>query len=140
MFSAVGYEPQPGDPLTRQASKTFFDVLQLLVRAGVTVVAEAAFQGHVWHPALRRLAPDADIRVIQCKVDAAIAHARMTERDLTKPVHRAAHGAPDPAFTAADWQGISLDVPILHVETSDGYDPGLDAIVAFCGPGPVIRG
>jgi hypothetical protein len=33
----------------------FFGVLDLLLRAGVTTVAEAAFQDHVWRP---RLTPD----------------------------------------------------------------------------------
>lgn len=37
-----GFTPGPGDPLTRRTLATFFDVLRLLLRAGVTVVAEAA--------------------------------------------------------------------------------------------------
>jgi predicted kinase len=54
MVHAAGrFTAGPGDELTRRALPVFFGVLELLVRAGVTTVAEAAFQDP-----LRRAHPD----------------------------------------------------------------------------------
>jgi hypothetical protein len=47
-----GFAPAPGDELTQRTLPVFFAVLDLLLRAGVTTVAEAAFQDHVWRPRL----------------------------------------------------------------------------------------
>jgi predicted kinase len=45
MVHAAGdFVPAPGDELTMRTLPTFFQVLELLLRAGVTTVAEAAFQ------------------------------------------------------------------------------------------------
>ena len=39
--STVPFVAEPGDALTRRTLAVFFDMLRLLLRAGVTVVAEA---------------------------------------------------------------------------------------------------
>src|SRR4051794_41828133 len=44
------FEPAPGDPLTQRTLPLFFDVLRLLLAAGVTVVAGAAVPGWLWGP------------------------------------------------------------------------------------------
>jgi hypothetical protein len=49
--------------LTLRTLPTFFRVLEVLVNAGVTTVAEAAFQDRLWSPhlhALRELADTTD--------------------------------------------------------------------------------
>src|SRR5690242_17640894 len=50
VHSLPGYKARLGDPLTSQASTTFFTVLNVLIDARVTLVAEAAFQDQVWRP------------------------------------------------------------------------------------------
>lgn len=52
--------PALGDALTMRTLPTFFSVLELLLRAGVTTVAEAAFQDHVWRPRLDGYRPGLD--------------------------------------------------------------------------------
>ena len=52
VHAAPGFQPGPGDPLTMRTLPTFFSVLRLLLENGVTTVAEAAFQDHVWRPGL----------------------------------------------------------------------------------------
>jgi predicted kinase len=132
-----GFEPAPGDPLTLRTFSLFFDVLALLLGAGVTVVAEAAFQGSVWRPGLERLAELAELRVVQCIVDPGIAHARNVRRAAADPLRAKAHGvrsaqrpAP-PSSSAYSYDPISMGVPVLQVETTDGYRPALADIVAF---------
>src|SRR6266851_3009325 len=56
MQATPGFVPRPGDELTARTLPVFFGVLELLLRAGVTTVAEAAFQDRVWRPDLSRSA------------------------------------------------------------------------------------
>jgi hypothetical protein len=44
------FVPGPGDDLTARTLPVFFGVLEMLLRAGVTTVAEAAFQDRIWRP------------------------------------------------------------------------------------------
>jgi len=130
--AAAGFVPRPGDELTARTLPVFFGVLELLVRAGVTTVAEAAFQDHVWRPRLEPLLDLARLRIVNCVVDPDLALRRIWQRARENPLRRAhADPAPErpsgpPAFTR-----ISLDVPTLEVDTADGYRPGLDQVVAF---------
>jgi predicted kinase len=130
--AASGFVPRRGDELTARTLPVFFGVLELLVRAGVTTVAEAAFQDHVWRPRLEPLLDQARVRIVNCTVDPDLALRRIWRRAQDNPLRRA-HADPGPerlpvrpAFTR-----ISLDVPSLGVDTADGYRPGLDQIVAF---------
>ncbi|WP_055410877.1 AAA family ATPase [Frankia sp. ACN1ag] len=132
-----GYQTGGDDPLNVPALHAFFDVLETLAQAGATVVAEAAFQDRLWTPHLAPLTAHADVRIIRCAVDAATAHQRIIDRAGLDP-HRAAHGDQDLLDAIAvgrrsldDFIDIRLDVPRLTVDTSDGYHPGLDTIIAF---------
>jgi predicted kinase len=133
--AAAGFVARPGDELTARTLPVFFAVLDLLISAGVTAVAEAAFQDHVWRPRLEPLLDLARLRIVNCVVDPDLALRRIWQRARDNPLRRA-HADPGPerptgperppAFTR-----ISLDVPSLEVDTADGYRPGLDQIVAF---------
>jgi predicted kinase len=136
VHAADDFVAAPSDELTLRTLPTFFRVLELLLDAGVTTVAEAAFQDRLWRPHLQPLGRLADIRVVHCHVAAQVAWARIRRRHIENParhahadghlvdreVHRAGHDAFD---------RVQLDVPELEVDTSDDYRPGLDEIVAF---------
>jgi predicted kinase len=134
--ASPGFVAAPGDDLTRRALPVFFDVLELLLRASVTTVAEAAFQDHVWRPRLEPLRGLARIRIVHCVVDADTAFRRSLRRSEQNPL-RAAHADPGPADAAERalaherFQRVGLDVPSLEVDTTDGYRPGLGEIAAF---------
>jgi predicted kinase len=130
--AASGFVPRPGDELTARTLPVFFGLLELLVRAGVTTVAEAAFQDHVWRPRLEPLQDKARLRIVNCTADPDLTLRRIWQRSRDNPLRRAhADPSPDrpsgpPAFTR-----ISLDVPAIEVDTADGYRPGLGHVVAF---------
>lgn len=133
--AAAGFVARPGDELTVRTLPVFFGVLELLVRAGVTTVAEAAFQDHVWRSRLEPLLDLARLRVVNCAVDPDLALRRVWQRARDNPLRRA-HADPGPQGPERPegppaFSRISLDVPSLEINTADGYRPGLDQIVAF---------
>ena len=131
-----GFVPGPGDDLTMRTLPAFFGVLELLLAAGVTTVAEAAFQDRVWRPRLAPLLPLARLRIVHCTVDPEVAFQRIVRRGAASIV-RAAHDDPDPAGEAdyvrrhLAFDRVSLDAPWIEVDTTSGYRPGIDQVVAF---------
>ncbi len=132
------YLPAEGDEVTMRTLAAFFGVLGLLARAGVTTVAEAAFQDHVWRPQLAPLLPLARLRVVHAVTDPAVAFDRIMTRQAGGSARRA-HPDPGPAerdavlARLAAFTRPALGVPALQVDTTDGYRPGLAAIAAFAG-------
>ena len=117
------------DELTRRASAAFFDVVEWLLRAGVTLIAEAAFQDHVWRPRLERLSDVASIRVVRCTVDPSVGRERMRARPY-RSAHADASVIADRDYYAT-FIPVSVSAPSIDVDTSEGYTPSLDHIVAF---------
>lgn len=119
------------DPRMRHTYRIFTETVTALVTAGVSVIAEAAFQDHLWQPILTPLIGRTDLRVIRCRIDPATARDRIAARALAVPTRTAHGGAP----VAADaWTPITLPVPILEVDTTDGYVPGEAEIALFAAP------
>ena len=125
------FVPAPSDPLTLRTYGTFFANVDLLLRAEVTTIAEAAFQHRLWTEGLALIDGLADLKIIRCRVDEAEARVRMRRRRAEQPTRTAhadiEHLAAEPAFTP-----LTLDVPTLDVDTADGYRPELLEVVAFC--------
>jgi predicted kinase len=134
--AAPGYKPSAGDELTMRALPVFFGVLEQLLLANVTAVAEAAFQDKVWRPWLTPLLPLARLRIVQCTADPEVAFGRIVRRQASSAV-RAAHADPDPGGRAEylrqlrAFNRIALDIPALEVDTTEGYRPALAEIAAF---------
>ncbi|QNE22951.1 ATP-binding protein [Kribbella qitaiheensis] len=125
------------DPLSLRTLSTFFDVIGLLIGRGTTVVAEAAFQDRLWRPGLAPLLGSADVRIIQCTVSPEAALDRIATRTAGNPLRRAhedPHTPPDLDAlrrVQTNFDPITLPVPTLGVDTTDGYHPALPEILAF---------
>ncbi|MFD6186526.1 AAA family ATPase [Streptomyces goshikiensis] len=91
VMNRPGHDPDSDDPLNIPALEAFFATITVLLRAGTTVVAEAAFQDRLWRPGLEPLAAFADLRIIRCTTPAATVARRITDRAHSDS-HRAAHG------------------------------------------------
>jgi predicted kinase len=121
MVRTLGRGPTPDDHdrLNRRTLTTFFAVLETLVRAEVSVVAEAAYQDRLWRPGLATLLPLARVLLVQCHVDAELARRRREDRLRADP-RRAAHEdlarpvTGDPVHF--DWPRLA--VPILNLDTA----------------------
>jgi predicted kinase len=133
MVHAHGREftPEAGDPLTQRTFPLFFDVLRVLLEGGVSFVAEAAFQDHLWRAGLEPLADLAQLRIVQCHVDASVAWERHEQRGP-----REAHSFRATALDEWEqmfplFERLSLPAPVIDVDTTDGYKPDLPEIVEF---------
>jgi predicted kinase len=139
--ASPGFVPGPGDELTARTLPLFFGVLELLLRAGATTVAEAAFQDRAWRPGLEPLRDLARLRIVHCVVDADVAWHRRLRRSQQDPLRRA-HPDPRPEDAATtmrrhrEFDRVSVRAPWIEVDTTDGYQPGLDEITAFVSGGP----
>jgi predicted kinase len=139
VHATPGFVPEPGDELTRRTLPVFFGVLELLVKAGVTTVAEAAFQDHVWRPRLEPLLGLVQLRIVHCVVDDDLADRRVLRRAQDHPSRRAhADLHPETSRLRRTFTRVTLDVPALEVDTTDGYRPGLGQIIAFVND-PVVQ-
>ena len=91
------------------------------------MVAEAAFQDQVWRQRLGSLEQTAALRVVRCWADPVVARRRLASRGL-----RAAHAD---ATIEEDYferfAPLDMAAPTLDVDTTDGYRPSLQDIVAF---------
>jgi predicted kinase len=136
VHNSPGFVAGPGDELTKRTLPVFFGVLDLLLRAGVTTVAEAAFQDRVWRARLEPLGGLARVRILHAVVAADVAFERIQSRKAQNPLRRA-HA--DPAEGDATRQvrahqafdRVSIDAPWIEVDTTDGYRPALRDVVAF---------
>lgn len=133
VHATPGYEASPGDALTQKSSELFFEIVELLLGRGVTVVAEAAFQHDRWVSLLKLVEDHARVVIVQCHTDAALALDRMVKRGV-----REAHGDAHFLETVrlADitlFSRLSETAPSIDVDTTDGYAPPLAEVVAFIG-------
>lgn len=85
----------PGDSLTVRTFPVFFSALELLLKAGVMTVAEAAFQDRAWRIGLESLTEIAELRVVRCAVPADLAFRRILQRGKDDPLRssHAVHGS-----------------------------------------------
>ena len=125
-----GFVPGYSDPLTVRTYSLFFAAIRLFLEHGVTHVAEAAFQHDNWVRGLESLQSLAQLRIVRCHVEPALARARADRRRDTQH-SRAAHDDIGHFSVHRSFEPIQLEAPTLDVDTSNGYAPDLDAIAAF---------
>jgi predicted kinase len=136
VHATPGFTGSAGDDLTMRTLPVFFEVIGLLLKAGVTTVAEAAFQDHVWRPRLTPFLTLARVRIVRCVVDPEVAFGRILRRSADNGARRA-HDDPGAADRAVflrrlrEFSPVNLGVPSIEVDTTSGYRPGLADIIAF---------
>src|SRR5262249_46957666 len=140
LIHTFGARATPDDhlKLNWQVYNTFFRAVELLLRDGITLVAEAAFQHKLWLPKLQPLQDIAQIRLIVCSINPVLARTRFIQRGLSDPEREGYHGSGlirpnkgDTEGTISTYEPPRLAVPFLTVDTSDGYKPCLERIKEF---------
>lgn len=115
-------------PENVRANDAFFSEIRTLLESRTSLIAEAAFQDRVWAPKLEEFRSCAEIRIVVCAVDYALARRRHEDRARLDPDRARYH---DVGPLSVTYEPPRLAVPTLVVDTSDGYLPGFDQIVAF---------
>ncbi|HMK11329.1 MAG TPA: AAA family ATPase [Acidimicrobiales bacterium] len=135
MVHTIGtFDPGEGDPLTQRTLPLFFGVLRVLLEGGATVVAEAAFQDAAWRRNLEPVMAIAELRVVQCHADLDTARTRFAARG-TRGAHADDQWLADWDRRMREFERLHLDVPSIDVDTTDGYHPALDDVIAFVSRG-----
>lgn len=144
-FSAGSWTDAPGRVPTQQESvDAFLDIAEAMLRLETSCVLEYVLR-RAAPQELARLCALADVRIVHLHCDAPIdrfAARNLDDPLLTRAPVLAALGFDDIAAQTASAvermrtvEGEMLtdfgDVPVLHVDTNDGYDPSLDAIARW---------
>ncbi len=129
-FGEPDFVPTVGDQLTKRTLPVFFDVVSLLLESGVTVVAEAAFQHHVWAPNLMPLTEHGAVRIVRCRTDTTTARERVLQRAKLRSAHADASVLDDPTYYDA-YSWLELDVPPIDVDTTTGYTPAIHDLATW---------
>lgn len=106
----------------------FVEVIGVLLRGGVSVIAEAAFQHRVWTTLLEPFLATADVRVIVCETDAETVRQRLERRATEQPDHAHFHGTATPD---APYDPPHLGVPTCHIDTGRAARDALADARAF---------
>jgi predicted kinase len=127
---------QLSTPVDLQIYETFFETIELLLSKGISLVIEAAFQDKLWRPKLLKLVQTATIKIIICKTNLELVKTRFANRLSDNPDREKFHGdqslsAEQIAALIDHYKPVNMDVATLEVDTSQDYDPDLEAIVNF---------
>ena len=118
----------------------YSELISELLRSGVGVVAECNYHRGISEPELRPVAALGTPVIVHCQVSRELSVRRFIERhQLALPERRYGfdgdriagleRGIPQDAWELAE--PVEIGAPVLRVDTTDGYNPDLDGIVAW---------
>mgnify|MGYP000337872091 CR=1 FL=1 len=115
---------------------TFFETIEFLLSKNVSLIAEAAFQHHVWEVLFKKVSSLSVVSVLVCEVEPNLAAKRHLQRGLDDASREFYHG--DNRVThykktgeflePGEYQPPNFDVPTITVSTENGYLPSLNSI------------
>ncbi|MFP4379575.1 MAG: AAA family ATPase [Candidatus Sumerlaeia bacterium] len=119
-----------------KVNEVFFEAVLGLLRGGVSVVIEAAFQHKLWKLVVPDIQQIAQAYILICDLDAETSARRHLERGLSDTRREFFHGDKRVAIyretgqlaPAGPYDAPHFDVPTLRIDTSDGYKPSLAKI------------
>lgn len=142
LFEAGGYDPATFDRarsrmIGAQSVELLKSVATTLLGVGMNVILESNFLPELAAHGLSPILGNAQVRQVYCTVAPELFLARYEARiaaNQRHPVHVDRMALPELAErVGTDLHGpIPVDVPLLTVDTTEGYDPSVEEIVAFC--------
>jgi predicted kinase len=142
LFDSLGVpELERSDEYGRASFHLMDATLRWLLDAGVGAVYESNFQRGLSETELRLHLPRCRAVQLHCQVDWEVQQARYEARALSGDRHpghldaeriaaaRARGGTP--GWKERYREPLDLDVPTLRIDTTDGYRPSFEEIIAF---------
>jgi predicted kinase len=116
--------------------QTFFEITDLFISKGISIIIEAAFQDKLWKPKLLEFEGKAEIKIIVCKTNNKLIKSRFTSRILSDAGREKFHGDKSISKEHFDsltknYQPVRINKPTLEVDTTNGYKPVIQEIVKF---------
>lgn len=113
------------------ATNQFFSTVEGLLRGGVSLIAEAAFQHKLWSARLEPILEIARVVMVVCQPgDDRTAYERYLCRREQEPMRRYFHGdSGDRQSEPPPYDPPHMDVETLCVDTTDGYVPDIEALL-----------
>ena len=136
--SGGGSGAEIGSPVGQQAWALFLETMERFVAAGVSLVAEQAFERPRSTATLGPFVARASTRIVHLSTPSAVCEQRFRARAVAHAGRRVAH--PDTQLLEliergdldwSMWEAPDVDAPVLRVDTTNGYDPPLAEILAF---------
>ena len=142
LAEAVGYpdDVAASARLGHAAYAATFALAERTVASGKGVILESNFRRGTSEPEIAAIAGGSEVRLIHCSVPPEVARLRYGSRfkgGERHPAHLDAEGDEALAADLADgrYEPIELGCPTLTVDTSSGYRPALETILAFVAGG-----
>lgn len=136
-YDAATFDRAQSRILGAQAVALLRNVADTLLGSGMSVILESNFVPGLAARELGQITRGIDVRQVYCTTSPELFLARYKDRaasGIRHVVHLDAAALPElVARVGTDLDGpIPLAAPLLTVDTTDGYSPSLDAILAFC--------
>lgn len=130
-------EPAARARIPEAAVGAFFAAIAYFVGSGMSVIAEFSFRRGLAERDLAPFLARARVVNVHCALDPAEAQRRFLARERARRAPMAGAGSVGDQMLrgAFDWTAfgpLALNAPRLQVDTTQGYAPSLEAIVAFC--------
>lgn len=129
-FSAGEVSPEPAGEVSRQAVTAYYSAIATLVSTGVSVIAESTFRQGVSEADLSPVLDRVRLKILQCRVSRALAIQRCRDRPGREFLAEMLEARSEGNWTRVE-APLDLPGPVLTVDTSDGYRPGLPELIAF---------
>ena len=117
----------------KSINNAFFESILLLLKSNISCVAESAFQHKLWLSQYEALSEKAAVKLLICRTDKVIANRRFLDRKNEDPLREYFHG--DSSISSEndeyEYTPPQFPVPVLEVDTTEGYKPNLEEIVFF---------
>lgn len=120
--------------LGETSMKLMYSVARRILRAGGGVVIEANFYHGISEKDLSRLIAISTAVMVHCSAPAEVLTQRYAERADSgerHPVHDDSHrlGDLEKELKAETYDPLDLGIPLLQIDTRDGFRPGLEEII-----------
>jgi len=117
-------------------TEIFFETMNYLLSANVSLIVEAAFQHKVWETKLNILKEKARIVILICKAENdRICLERFLKRGFENPMREYFHGDKGVALArngiqlnVSQYDEPHLDFPTIHIDTTSTYKPSMEEI------------